>query len=58
MPPSFEIPHGYVLVSENVEYLCKRNKFKCARIVQGFDIAAGHVVPNNIGFLIEEKHRE
>lgn len=58
VPPDFEIPPGFVLIPENVEYLCKRNKYKCARIVQGFDVAGSHVVPNNIGFLVEAQYQE
>ena len=53
MPPTFTAPKGYILLPYNVDYICKRNKLKSARIVQGFDVAGWHIIPNNIGFLIE-----
>jgi hypothetical protein len=53
VPPKFDIPSEFVLIPENVDYLCKRNKYRCARVVQGFDVASAHIIPNNIGYLVE-----
>lgn len=58
MPKKFEIPEGYCLVKAKCENICKKNGFKYAQIVQGFDVAGMHIVPNNIGYLIKLENQE
>ena len=58
IPPNFEAPEGMCIIEENINYICKKHKFKFARLVQGFSLASFHIVPNNIGYLIYTQDKD
>ena len=58
VPPGFKVPEDFTLIEANVDHICKKLGYFSARIVQGFDVAGMHIVPNNIGYLVKSEHAE